>query len=715
MPGVIVPFVSLPEKSARENLAAFITHARRLGYFHGQDPIPWQEMIWDLRSKVATRNNSRTLVLHFNTMESGGMVKRSKRVPLPEPFVETVKALVAVTIPTGKMSAPYRRLMALRAVEQAFRELARPADITLLNHAVLDRAAIIILGKGNGNDNASWAAALAQVAAEVSNKRLSAIPLSWKSPAPPHRNQSRSQRVQENGGSAIREKLPHIKCVLDLALVFQTAERGADMITTAWFVFAMFAPSRVSEILTLPLARETEADSVYGLAWRPSKGGEPMTKFATTEEWADVARTAVARLRKLGEPARLAAAWYTEHPEQLYLPSGYEHLRGQGVTEREVFGILGVGDGRFNNFTLSRIIKPSRKTTRDPARTFGRVRTRLYEFESLEHWVLDHLPDGFPWADRKFGLLAKDALFCVPRHTMRANSASQVHVPELINANHIHADLNDLVSTIFVRHDLRNPTTGEHWKLNSHQPRHFLNTLAQSKHLSQALIAFWSGRKRVDQNDWYNQLPPEAYIEMYVALGEAAPRQIKAVGPLADKVVERARRELITPEEAMRVELGSIHVTRFGLCRHNYALTPCPKDKNCIGCGENTFIKGDVRHLAEARDQLTIAERAVALCLAAIAAGESGVEDWLRKHQEKMARWSLAIKLMLDPSIEDGTLITLPPPNVSQTKAGLSLRIREAEQTTATIDEMKDMLGVAAAARTHVRSDSNTQTKAAEN
>jgi hypothetical protein len=694
MPGIIVPFVSGPEKSARENLAAFVAHARGLGYFHGQGAIPWEEMTWDLRPKMATRNNSRTLVLHFNTWESRGHVKRSERVLLPEPFVETVKALVAVTIPTGKMSAPYRRLMALRALEQAFRELARPADITQLNHAVLDRAAIIILARGNGNDNAGWVAALAQLAEEVSDKRLSAIPLSWKSIAPPQRNQRRSTRVREDGGSAISEKLPHIKCVLDLASVFQTAESGADLVTTAWFAFAMFAPNRVSEILTLPLACETEAGGVYGLSWRPSKGGEPMTKFATAEEWADVARTAFARLRTLGEPARRAAAWYTKHPAQLYLPPGYEHLRGQGVTEHEVYAILGVADGRFNNYTLCRIIEPSKKTTHDRTRSGGRLWTRLYEFESLERYVLDHLPDGFPWADQKFGLLAKDALFCVPRHTMRANYSSHLHVPELIDASQIHADLNDLASTIFVRHDLRDPTTGEHWKLNSHQPRHFLNTLAQSKHLSQALIAFWSGRKRVEQNDWYNQLPPEAYIEMYVALGEAAPRKIKAVGPLEEKVAERARREMITPADAMRTEVGSIHRTRFGLCRHNYALTPCPKDKNCIGCGENAFIKGDVRHLAEAREQLAFAERAVAVCLAAIANGEPGVEDWLRKHQEKKARWSLAIELMLDPSIEDGTLITLPPPKVSQTKTGLSLRIREAEGTAAPNDELGAMLAI---------------------
>jgi hypothetical protein len=620
------------------------------------------------------------------------MVKRSERVPLPAPFAEAAKALVAATIPSGKMSAPYRRLMALRAVEQAFRQLGKPADLTLLDHAVLDRAAALILA--NGSDKAGWLPALAQLAAEISDKRLSAIPLCWKNPAPSDRNQRRSVRVEENGSSAIREKLPHIKCILDLASVFQNAENGSDVVTTSWFALAMYAPSRVSEILTLPLACETQSNGVYGLAWRPSKGGEPMTKFATNAEWADVAHTAIERLRKLGEPARRAAAWYAEHPDQLYLPAGYEHLRGQGVTEPEVYAILGVVNGKFNNYALSRIITPSKQTTHDLARTGGRGWTRLYEFDSVERYVLNHLPKSFPWADQKFGLLAKDALFCIPRHTMRANYASHMHVPELISANRIHDDLNTLESTIFVRHDLRDPATGEHWKLNSHQPRHFLNTLAQSKNVSQALIAFWSGRKRVEQNSWYDHVPHEALIELYVSLGDQAPRQIKAVGPLADKVAERARKEMITPAEAMRLEVGSIISTRFGLCRHNYALTPCPKDKNCIGCGENTFIKGNARHLAEARHQLAVAERAVANCLAAIADGEPGVERWLQKHEEAQQRWSIVIERMLDASIEDGTLITLPAPKVSQTKTGLSMRIRETEWDDASPDTEESISAV---------------------
>lgn len=67
----------------------------------------------------------------------------------------------------------------------------------------------------------------------------------------------------------------------------------------------------------------------------------------------------------------------------------------------------------------------------------------------------------------------------------------------LISDNQINKSLNHQTNSIFRRHNLRNPDTGDVWAMTTHQPRHFLNTLAQSKYLSQTLIAFWSGRKKL--------------------------------------------------------------------------------------------------------------------------------------------------------------------------------------------------------------------------
>lgn len=264
---------------------------------------------------------------------------------------------------------------------------------------------------------------------------------------------------------------------------------------------------------------------------------------------------------------------------------------------------------------------------------------------------------------------------------------SQLHIPMLVNDTQINHDLTQRDNTIFHRHDLRHPDTGEVWKITTHQPRHFLNTLAQSKHLSQTLIAFWSGRKKIDQNHWYNHIPKETLIEAYVAMGEYAPREIKLEGPLVEKVAVRARKEFISKDEALRLELGSIIATRYGLCRHNYALTPCPKDKDCIQCGENTFIKGDPGQIEEARKQLRISQMAVETCRRDMEDGEPGVERWLLKHERDAERWGRALDRLTDTALEDGTLITLPPPEISQSKAGLSQQIHQAEAAATVVPD----------------------------
>lgn len=55
----------------------------------------------------------------------------------------------------------------------------------------------------------------------------------------------------------------------------------------------------------------------------------------------------------------------------------------------------------------------------------------------------------------------------------------------------------------FQRHKALHPN-GMKEIFSSHQPRHLLNTLAQRAMLSDIEIAFWSGRKNVEQNNVYD-------------------------------------------------------------------------------------------------------------------------------------------------------------------------------------------------------------------
>jgi hypothetical protein len=611
---------------------------------------------------------------------------------MAQPFLDAAKAAAVDFLVSTGVSDTSKLMTVLRAVERAFRDLGKVPDLVDLGPEVLDQAAAIL----RGTLTRHWGCGrmLERLVHEVVNPgRLSTVHLLWRNPFP-YEGANRTDRVSTAAGEVDRsEKLPHLKCILDLASVFHGATVPVDTVTTAWFALAVFSPTRVNEILTLPLNCETEMDGVYGIFWRPLKGGDPMTKFATNEEWAEVARTAIRRLRKLGATARRAAAWYAEHPGQLYLPEGFEHLRGQPLTRWEVTQILGK-EGRIQKgSSVDKAMILTGDYTANAARTGGLSRTALYDFDILQNFIVSILPPGFPLADKRSGVTADEALFCLPRNVMRMDGNLFWHVPDLISAHQVNHDLGSKPNgeTVFSRHRLLDPNDGHPWKLTSHQPRHLLNTLAQSKHLSDTLIAFWSGRKRVDQNAWYNHIPQAAFIEAYVTMGASAPRKIGVVGPLADKVEERARLEMVSHDTALRLEVGSVITTRYGLCRHNYALTPCPKDKNCIGCGENTFLKGDAGQIGEARKQLGISLNAVKNCRQAIADGEPGVERWLVKHEEASDRWAMALERLTDPNLADGTLITLPPPAVSQTHAGLALAIRNTDASGGVEDAATDL------------------------
>jgi hypothetical protein len=195
----------------------------------------------------------------------------------------------------------------------------------------------------------------------------------------------------------------------------------------------------------------------------------------------------------------------------------------------------------------------------------------------------------------------------------------------------------------------------------------------------------------------YNHMPQEAFIEAFVRMGEAAPVRIEVLGPLKEKVERRALEEKTTKEEALKLEIGCTHSTRFGICRHNYAMSLCPRDKDCISCGENLFIAHDERQLAEARTQLAIHENAARRCRNEIANGDQDAQKWLDRHEHKAARWRLAIEEITNPLHPPGMLISLPPNATSQTRAGLAQAIRDEEgiQDTAS-DEGENILDIAA-------------------
>lgn len=675
--------LSIAQHAAKKNLAAFINKAKKNFPFRG---VSWVQNSWNITSFNPKRGvGKKKTVIHFFSRTADD--RYAADIPMHIQFIDFAKAIFSETMRIKKLKEPSRILSGLRYIEKALIDQSLEPCITNLTNDVLDRLVTLVeqdLGKPWNIVNT-----VKGLVDFIEGKRLSIESLSWVNPIP-FGDPPRNDRTSQNDDKTIR--LPSIQAICELGSIHNESTAVHDKVTTSFVALAMFAPSRSCEILTLPVNCITSGESregpVMGIAWHPAKGGPPLTKYAVSDESEELALDAISYLTTLGKNARIAAKWYRENPGKLYLPEPLEHLRNLPLTKREARLILGREHDMAHNDSASNYGLIATNTfTSDPARAWRKNRTitPLYYFEGLEQWVISHFPASFPILDHETNLYWDEALFVLPRNSLRLNAAISYNVPDCFDTTAFNNQLGGFTKNSIFKRNQKFDHLGNPYKITTHQFRHLLNTLAESKFLSQELIAFWSGRKSPRQNEWYNHLPQEAYIEAYVKLGEEGP-DLEVYGPLVEKANSVARNNAISYEDAMKIELGSIQATEYGLCRHQFALTPCPKDKNCSACGEFAFIKGDEKSRRSATVQLSIFKKAVAQCRKGVADNLPGAARWLAFNQDKFNRWQLIIDIHNDDSIPDKTLISLPPPPNGQSKTALAMQAEKLNTSPPSIE-----------------------------
>lgn len=673
---VIVPFRGRAELAAERNLADFLSAAEEATPFSN---VVWTSNGWNLTDHLPMRSRGkRQSWIHFSSWRDSAGSSSIKSDFLREPFLLFARAAISEVFRRTRDSSLIRWLFALRAIEHALVEEGRRCCVTGLTATTMDRAADLVRSRYPGS---AWGVGrcLQRLIVDVIRPaQLLSTPFDWKSPFP-WKAPVRSDAIYNDKRAA--ERVADIRAVIALGAIHETSRAEEDSVVTSFVALALHAPSRASEILSLPVDCESTSQGASserkGIAWRPAKGGMPITKFAASDESEALASDAIARLIVIGEPARKAAKWYRDNPSSLYLPAKFEHLRGADLTLDEITAILGLERRPRGCDAISKMgLTSTGKRTVDKSRFSGRPSASwggLYTFSSVEQWALNQLPAGFPVLDPITGLEWHEGLFVLPKHILAPHFATARHVPTPVSISMINHALGSMPNgrTIFSRHNKLDPD-GVPWKIRSHQFRHLLDTLAQSKHLSQELIAFWAGRASVSQNDWYNHVPQHVAIEAFQLL-KAGSTNISVHGALSDKASHAESLNLMTYDDAVRLEVGALLTTIYGLCRHDFALTPCPKHKDCISCGENLFQKGDARQLSQAIAQRDVLRNAAKSCQLAIERGEAGAQQWQDRNRERLQRWELAVELMQSDSVPDGALFSLPPPLHSQTRSDLMM------------------------------------------
>lgn len=270
-------------------------------------------------------------------------------------------------------------------------------------------------------------------------------------------------------------------------------------------------------------------------------------------------------------------------------------------------------------------------------------------------------PERAPWLSKQKGVKFSNALFCM---TMNMLHSTKGRSPLVLWAPAVGIYNNDLTpkdydsrrnhKSIFHRYGYKSKS-GSHLRLTSHQARHLLNTIANQGGLSQELIAKWSGRADPKQNRVYNHMTE---WEM-VAKAEALDTSLTLFGPKG----EISQHVPVTTQEVNLMERGAMHVSVWGVCSHDFIMSPCEKFRDCLNCEEHVCIKGlsedSAERLTRIKLRLGQVEKDFAETEAAIANGFAGADRWYEYQQKTVVRLRQLVEILESPQVPDGAQIKL--------------------------------------------------------
>lgn len=480
--------------------------------------------------------------------------------------------------------------------------------------------------------------------------------------------------------------LPDLESCRLLAEGFKSPKNTFETLVTSAFALLNYAPSRASEIVTLDVNCVTDLDG-FGLRFpSPAKRGTAIVKRAPCIEFEQIVRLAVDRLIANSKIIREVAAWYAIKPDELYIPENLKGLRNKSAfCAAEALAIIGfVRDDKLTSVNLHTHRPKSPMYYLMPpglSRLFeGEILTKGDEIKvpvtgnavisrgRLLSWVKGHFGSTFPYVDGVSEVLFKDSIFVYPYSSLMPVTKVYwrcEYVPNFFSSSKLQMHFNRLFFRSIGRDDL---------SLGTHMLRHLLNTLAQTKHIDQRIIAMWSGRSSVEQNSDYDHRAMEEKTEAIDA--DSMSLNYEFGGFLNDLYSVEYQGTGISTEQFFKEVVGSLHVTELGFCRHNYVSGPCPNVFQCIDCTEHCFTKSERGRAAASK---MVQKLIPVLESARIAAAnhEPGANKFLEVHERKLSRCQKQLDMCEAADIPAGALCALPPVILHDNLLSKSLKWRE--------------------------------------
>jgi len=636
--GDVLLFKPKAELSAEQNLAAFEAFCRQELILFGKD-LSFDDDVWDITETypvVGSKKRNRAIFSNYDAARA-----RVEAPAMSPQFIGFAKSYFRYSLSLKSSTTWSNRLAALRLLEHALRAEGLKGMVSRATHETFMRACGLI-SEGYAASTAPKIAGQLEEIGKLLVKMNFCQMTPWKNPL--KRAQDENIRVGELADKARDKKLPSKEAIEAIAYVFRNPNSPAERIVTS-AVAAMYCfPQRINEVVRLPFDCEVEYDQEnrprYGLRLPGSKGFDDRIRWLLpTME--NVAREAISNLKDASKEARVIALWYEKNPGKIYLLPEYEYLRKKQFVDQVEVGLMLYGAARpMKSFCASEKIKQAVKG--------------FYRFKDIENAVLAKLPSDLydPRSEVKYS----ESLFICRRFELNETLTAYSCVIDRISSGEITARLTDSGSanSIFKRRGFVE-RDGTPMEMKSHQARHYLNTLAQSNGVSQLDIAMWSGRADVSQNSVYDHVTPAEILSKTKEIAVAAGSQLFAGPTQIPKIRVVAHRDDATG----RLITATAHATLYGMCRHDFAASPCPIHRDCLNCHEHICVKGAQVKLANIKRMHDETAGLLALAEEAERDSKYGASRWVEHHRKTLEHCKQLIVILESSTIADGALVAL--------------------------------------------------------
>lgn len=548
----VIPFKPNEGKTARDNINSYVIYYKNI-MSTNEIISSWESLSWGGIYRFTK----------FNFKHN-----RDAKLPLDDRFIAFAKAYIKSSILYGKRKEHTQALRVLKVIEFVLLELNGNADINGCNNTILDKCASVINDKYAKSVSAKMCKELENIVVFLkTNKMIDLTYLNWVNPV--------RFKVQKNWDGYNKDleghsKLPDIKSILSLASIFSKKDEELsqrDLFTTSVVALLCCAPSRISEILALPedcecWVEDSKGIQRYGLRFYAAKGYAGDIKWIPTE-MIPVAQKAINRLKTLSKSSRelaiqMEAGYGKFHSKILSTVTDENKL----LTVAEVCQFLGFYREKSTDYHR-KINSITLNNKRLKHRNFS------YTLKELKKLIYDSKPKDFPWYDHEKNIKYSNALCLLNRFQINEVNDTYKLVFERPTYNLFITDIvksrdtEDRFVNIFERHGYLNKS-GRAYRLNSHQPRHLLNTLALVSGMDGFDVARWSGRQCISQNQYYDH---RNHAHMLTSM-----RKNNILKPKEKKQSQYAGGNSFNLNE---IKNGAVMISKHGYCKHAYVSEPC--------------------------------------------------------------------------------------------------------------------------------------------